>query len=204
MEFTNAEVNVALQEAFTHYLAFLSHAERLQRSGLPRRGKGLETSYDVSTERTFQSRIWAIETSLRYTKNISRRVVRWSNDIDEAYGEVDGETEQYPSYNIPYFLPDGDERSVVDSVPDSWGYAEATSFAEPSVVEGDLEDEGNGDQKNDQEIDDDTDEPTYSPEVRDYSKVAKAYKSDLFIGAARSHGRMYSSSFNGRIGPKDC
>jgi hypothetical protein len=77
MDVTEPQLTIALQEAFTCYLAFLSHAQNLRESSLPRQGKGVETTADVSTQQYYQSRVAGIEACLRYTGKIARRVRNW-------------------------------------------------------------------------------------------------------------------------------
>jgi hypothetical protein len=95
MDVTEAQLTIALQEAFRCYLAFLSYDQKLRESNLPRQGKGVETTADISTQQYYQSRITAIEASLHYIGKIARRVERWVYEPPEEYydEETTGETE---------------------------------------------------------------------------------------------------------------
>jgi hypothetical protein len=87
-EITELQLITALQEAFTCYLAYLSHTQKSRESKLPRQGKDIETTSNLSTQHNFLSRIAATETCLQYTRKIARNVKRWnSNPVDQAREE---------------------------------------------------------------------------------------------------------------------
>jgi hypothetical protein len=87
-EITEFQLITALQEAFTCYLAYLSHTQKSRESKLPRQGKDIETTSDLSTQHNFLSRVAATETCLQYTRKIARNVKRWnSNPVDQAREE---------------------------------------------------------------------------------------------------------------------
>lgn len=88
MDVTESQLTTALQEAFACYLAFLSYNQKLRESKLPRQGKGVETTADLSTSQYYDSRVAGIEACLQYTGKIARRVRNWVNyPPEEAYDE---------------------------------------------------------------------------------------------------------------------
>lgn len=111
MDVTELQLTIALQEAFACYLAFLSHTQKLRESTLPRSGKGAETTDDVSTQQFYQSRVAGIESCLRFTGKIARRVRHWGHrpheDDDEEVPEADVE-------NSEVFEPDGPDTPYLD------------------------------------------------------------------------------------------
>ncbi|PMD28220.1 hypothetical protein NA56DRAFT_5119 [Hyaloscypha hepaticicola] len=112
MDVNEAQLTIALREAFRCYLAFLSHDQKRRESSLPRQGKGVETTADISTQQYYQSRITAIEASLQYIGKIARRVERWVYEPPEEYydEEITGETE---GENFEA-LPDGQDSPYLD------------------------------------------------------------------------------------------
>jgi hypothetical protein len=117
MDVTESQLTIALQEAFTCYLAFLSHTQKLRESSLPRQGKGIETTADVSTQQFYQSRIAGIETCLHYTGKIARRVRNWVNYPPEQgieQGNDEGVTVETEVVSLETFLPDGQETPYLD------------------------------------------------------------------------------------------
>jgi hypothetical protein len=87
-EITEFQLITALQEAFTCYLAYLSHTQKSRESKLPRQGKDIETTSDLSTQHNFLSRVAATDTCLQFTRKIARNVKRWnSNPVDQAREE---------------------------------------------------------------------------------------------------------------------
>jgi hypothetical protein len=119
MDVTESQLTIALHEAFQCYLAFLSHSQKLRESKLPRQGKGVETTADLSTQQYYQSRIAGIEACLPYTGKLARRVERWANDppeedCDEGFA-VEPEVETFAA------LPDGhDTTPYMDFFTGSW------------------------------------------------------------------------------------
>jgi hypothetical protein len=113
MDVTEPQLTIALQEAFTCYLAFLSHTQKLRESSLPRQGKGIETTADVSTQQYYQSRVAGIETCLRYTGKIARRVRNWVNYPAEQDND-EGITAEAEVVSFEPFLPDGQELPYLD------------------------------------------------------------------------------------------
>jgi hypothetical protein len=112
MDVTEAQLAIALQEAFRCYLAFLSYDQKLRDSKLPRQGKGVETTADISTQQYYQSRITAIEASLQYIGKIARRVERWVYEPPEEYcdEEINAETEEENFEG----LPNGQDSAYLD------------------------------------------------------------------------------------------
>ncbi|KAE9374597.1 hypothetical protein N431DRAFT_438036 [Stipitochalara longipes BDJ] len=112
MDVTESQLTIALHEAFQCYLAFLTHAQKLRESKLPRQGKGIETTADLSTQQYYQFRIAGIEACLPYTGKIARRVEKWVNDPpEEDYNEgfaVEPDVETFEA------LPDGQESPYLD------------------------------------------------------------------------------------------
>jgi hypothetical protein len=93
MDVTEAQLTTALQEAFRCYLAFLSYDQKLRESRLPRQGKGVETTADISTQQYYQSRITAIEASIQHIGKIARRVERWVYEPPEEYYDEENTAE---------------------------------------------------------------------------------------------------------------
>jgi hypothetical protein len=112
MDITESQLTIALQEAFTCYLAFLSHNQKLREAKLPRQGKGVETTADLSTDQYYDSHVAGIEACLQYTGKIARRVRNWMNyPPEEAYDEsitVQPEGENYEA------LPDEHDTPYLD------------------------------------------------------------------------------------------
>jgi hypothetical protein len=113
MDVTESQLTFALQEAFTCYIAFLSHTQKLRESTLPRQGKGVETTADVSTQQYYQSRVAGIEACLRYTGKIARRVRNWVNYPPEQEND-EGITVEAEVVSFEDFLPDGQEMPYLD------------------------------------------------------------------------------------------
>ncbi|KAH7321630.1 hypothetical protein BKA65DRAFT_85443 [Rhexocercosporidium sp. MPI-PUGE-AT-0058] len=118
MDITDSQLSTVLQEALTCFLAFLSHTQKLREAKLPRQGKGIETTADVSSQRYYESRVAAIETCLQYTSKIARRVRRWNSyPADGSDDEVTVEP-QIASFRAS--LPDGYEKSFLDVFSGTW------------------------------------------------------------------------------------
>ncbi|KAE8451919.1 hypothetical protein EG329_002760 [Mollisiaceae sp. DMI_Dod_QoI] len=113
MDITESEFSISLQEAFTCYLAFLSHAQRLREIRLPRQGKGVETTADISTQRHHQVRVVASETCLRYTGRIAKSVRRWNNNPEEP-GNDDSANVEVDMEHLYSFLEALPEDPFVD------------------------------------------------------------------------------------------
>ena len=113
MDVTEAQLTIALQEAFRCYLAFLSYDQKLRESRLPRQGKGVETTADISTQQYYQSRVAGIEACLHYTGKIARRVRNWVNYPPEQ-GYDEGVTVETEVVSLEAFLPDGQETPYLD------------------------------------------------------------------------------------------
>ena len=112
MDVTESQLTIALHEAFQCYLSFLTHAQKLRESKLPRQGKGIETTADLSTQQYYQFRIAGIEACLPYTGKLARRVERWVNeppeeDYDEGFA-VEPDVETFEA------LPEGHESPYLD------------------------------------------------------------------------------------------
>jgi hypothetical protein len=112
MDVTESQLTKALLEAFQCYLAFLTHTQKIRESKLPRQGKGVETTADLSFQQYYQSRIAGIEACLPYAGKLARRVERWVNDPpEEDYSEdfaIDPEVENFEA------LPDGLDSVYMD------------------------------------------------------------------------------------------
>jgi hypothetical protein len=121
-EITESQLITALQEAFTCYLTYLSHSQRCRESKLPRQGKGIETTSDLSTQQNFLSRVAATETCLQYARKIARNVKRWnSNPFDQAREE--SITGRFPeAVSLEAFLEDleGNHKPYLDIFSGSW------------------------------------------------------------------------------------
>jgi len=131
MEITESQLNTVLQEAFTLFLAFLSHTQRLREAKLPRQGKGVETTADVSTQQYHQTRVAAIETCLQYTEKIARRVGRWHSDPYES-GNDEGTTfeTEVPGFNA--FIQDNHDNPFIDIFSGAWIHPTTSFSAGPS------------------------------------------------------------------------
>jgi len=129
MDLNESQLITALQEAFTCYLRFLSHTQRLRESKLPRQGKGIETKADVSTQNYYESRVVATETCLQYTGKIAQRVIRWSNDLsDPVKNETLHVEEDNEKFN--HFLDD--EEPYLDIFTGTWIHPTTPFSAGPS------------------------------------------------------------------------
>ncbi|CZR59200.1 uncharacterized protein PAC_09092 [Phialocephala subalpina] len=124
MEITESNLSTSLQEAFTCYLAFLNHSQKLRESKLPRQGKGVETTADVSTQQHYQIRVAASETCLQYTGRIARRVYRWHNDPEEP-GNDDSANVEVDVETLRTFLDEAPE--FVDPFSGKWIQTNACS-----------------------------------------------------------------------------
>lgn len=89
MEISESQYTTALQEAFSCYLACLSYAQQLRQSTLPRQGKDVETTVDLSVEQDFQLRISVTQTSLNYAGKIAKEVRRWTKAPPEDESDED-------------------------------------------------------------------------------------------------------------------
>lgn len=118
MEVTESQLSIVLQEAFTCFLAFLAHTQKLHESRLPRQGKGIETTSDVSDRNLYESRTAATEMCLKYTTKIARSVRRWNKCQD--HGSDDGGTVEADVVNFNSLLPDGYESSFLDTLSGAW------------------------------------------------------------------------------------
>lgn len=74
---TDGNFNFALKRAFTTYLGFLQYTQSNRESSLPRHGKGVETSIDISTEQDLQSQIAATQVCFKYSNRIAEDVREW-------------------------------------------------------------------------------------------------------------------------------
>jgi len=87
MDISDPLFPTAVREAFTCYLAFLSHTQTTREAKLPRQGKGAATSEDISTQEHFQTRVAVTELCLRYTDRIASSVQIWADDPPEDSNE---------------------------------------------------------------------------------------------------------------------
>jgi hypothetical protein len=125
MDVTDSDLTTALQEAFTCYLAYLSHTQKARESALPRQGKGVETAADLSTQQYFQTRVAATELCLQYTEKIARRVWRWTADPHEdvTMEGLSGEaipTVEHSALDFKLALPDNLEDPFLDVFSGNW------------------------------------------------------------------------------------
>ncbi|PVH85607.1 hypothetical protein DL98DRAFT_408950 [Cadophora sp. DSE1049] len=118
MEITESQLSTVLQEALTCFLAFLSHTQKLRESKLPRQGKGIETTADVSSQKYYESRVAATESCLQYTSKIARSVKRWNRYA--ANGSDDEVTAEPEVVSFRASLPDGHETSFLDMFSGAW------------------------------------------------------------------------------------
>ncbi|KAK0116144.1 hypothetical protein ONS95_013175 [Cadophora gregata] len=132
MEMTESQLSIVLQEALTCFLAFLSHSQRLREAKLPRQGKDIETTADITSQKYFESRVAATETCLQYTSRIAKSVRRWNkyaatDSNDEATGEP-----EVVSFRAS--LPDGYEASFLDMFSGAWISPTSPLSAGPSRI----------------------------------------------------------------------
>jgi hypothetical protein len=118
MEITESQLSIVLQEALTCFLAFLSHTQKLRESKLPRQGKGIETTADVSSQNYYESRVAATETCLQFTGKIAKSVRRWIKY--STNGSDDEVTAEPEVMSFRASLPDGYEASFLDIFSGSW------------------------------------------------------------------------------------
>lgn len=137
MDVTESELTTALQEAFTCYLAFLSQTQKLRESKLPRSGKAVESTADVSTQKYFQSRVAGIEACLQYTGKIARRVRNWVNYPPEEFND-EGTAVETEVVNFET-LEDGHEVPYLDLFSGCWIQPLTIFSAGPSNSTGDDE-----------------------------------------------------------------
>lgn len=133
MELTEEQLTTVLQEAFTCYLAFLAHCQRVRESSLPHSGKGVETSSDVSSQQDFQNRVAGTETCLQYTDKIARRVLRWSDDPEYFQGD-DAPLIEPQVQRFEAFLED--EAPFLDHFTGAWIQPKTPFSAGPSDKDG--------------------------------------------------------------------
>lgn len=131
----------AVREAFTCYLAFLSHTQATREARLPRQGKGVETTVDISSQEHFQTRVAIAELCLQYTERIASSVQIWAEDppedSDEEVIRLEGIEDENSKWDFEGFAPDG--QPFLDIFSGKW-LEPATPFsAGPSGTQGNEE-----------------------------------------------------------------
>jgi len=84
MYFTDQQSLITtLDEAFTCYISFLRASQLDYENSLPRQGKGVETTTDLTVEKSFNERIAAAEACLELKERIAKQVQTWMlRDMD--------------------------------------------------------------------------------------------------------------------------
>jgi hypothetical protein len=82
MDLTIEERAVELQDAFIRHIRHLEQEYEHQVSQLPQSGKAVETTADVSRERSFRSRIAFFESCIQNTTLIASKFPEWTNGLD--------------------------------------------------------------------------------------------------------------------------
>jgi len=80
MALSQKHIATVLNEAFTRYVAFLTASRQLHEESLPRLGKGIETTVDLTWEQSFRERLGAAELCLQQSERIARDVGKWANE----------------------------------------------------------------------------------------------------------------------------
>lgn len=80
MEIADPLFPTAVREAFTCYLGFLTHIKTVREATLPRQGKGVETTDDLSLQQDLQARVAITELCLQYTDRIASDVQVWADE----------------------------------------------------------------------------------------------------------------------------
>lgn len=130
MEITEVQLSTVLQEALTCFLAFLSHTQKLREAGLPRQGKGVETTADVSTYDIYKSKVAGTETCLQYSGKIARNVRRWSSRPPRGSEDEEAGQTEVVSFNAA--LSEEIETSFMDVFSGNWVSPVASFSAGPS------------------------------------------------------------------------
>jgi hypothetical protein len=86
MALSQKHIATVLHEAFTQYVAFLTASRQRHEESLPRLGKGVETTVDLTWEQSFRERLGAAELCLQQSERIARDVGKWANEpaLDEV------------------------------------------------------------------------------------------------------------------------
>jgi hypothetical protein len=102
MDLNESQLTTVLQEALTCYLSFLSHEQTVRERELPHKGKGVETSADISIREYHHIRVVATEACLYWAEKISARVLRWSNDpgynLNDETIHIEPQTKQFEAF----------------------------------------------------------------------------------------------------------
>jgi hypothetical protein len=131
----------AVREAFTCYLAFLSHTQATREARLPRQGKGVETTDDISSQEHFQTRVAVTELCLQYTERIASSVQIWADDPPEDSNEegitLEGIEDENSEWDFEGFAPDG--QPFLDIFSGKWLEPITPFSAGPSGTQGNEE-----------------------------------------------------------------
>jgi hypothetical protein len=129
---------IAVREAFTCYLAFLSHTQVTREAKLPRRGKDVETTDDISSQEHFQSRVAVTELCLQYTERIASSVQIWANGPPEDFNKegitLEGIEDESSDWDFEGFAPDG--QPFLDIFSGKWLEPITPFSAGPSGTQG--------------------------------------------------------------------
>jgi hypothetical protein len=92
MALSQKHIATALHEAFTQYVTFLTSSRKQHEETLPRLGKVVETTVDLTWEQYFHERLGAAEICLQHSERIAQNVRKWSSEpvIDEVEEQSHG------------------------------------------------------------------------------------------------------------------
>jgi hypothetical protein len=119
MALSQKHIATVLHEAFTQYVAFLTSSRQRHEESLPRLGKGIETTVDLTWEQSFRGRLGAAELCLQQSDRIARDVGKWANEP-----LLDG-VEQQPAVEEFSALP------VAERLEDIWSLGAKYKNDEP-------------------------------------------------------------------------
>ncbi|KAH6684072.1 hypothetical protein B0J14DRAFT_663772 [Halenospora varia] len=121
MDVTSEQFTTALQEAFTCYLTFLSRTQSQHEA--EGKGKGVETTADLSSQVFFQTRVAVAEACLQFAEKITTSVQEWAAEPPDELEE--GHTLQSlpnfdPMFKFESFLQDQDDQPFLDIFSGKW------------------------------------------------------------------------------------
>jgi len=112
MDLTLEERAQELQEAFIRHIRHLQKDYERQLSQLPRAGKAVETTADISREQSYTSRVAFFESCIQNTTLIASKCTEWTKGLggDESSDciLIDLGTPQGPVQEVGDFAPDDD------------------------------------------------------------------------------------------------
>jgi hypothetical protein len=112
MDLTLEERAQELREAFILHIRHLQEDYERQMSQLPRAGKAVETTADISREQSYTSRVAFFESCIQNTTLIASKVPEWTNGLGEDESSdsilIDLSEPQGPVEETHAFAPDDD------------------------------------------------------------------------------------------------